>query len=164
MKKIFCFLFLILLLCGNAHAQTDRPGISRDTVYTLLDDTLYSNIGFAIIVGQKLLVGKGSEEKGWYMSMWFKSPFNWSLWLFRDAELNTSTNPSRIDAAQERENNKLKNFLHEGDSLVIKKIRKKGNKKYGYWYAVYLKDTKFPITNFICNIEVAIKTKEIIIQ
>ena len=48
--------------------------------------------------------------------------------------------------------------------FISKKIRKKGNRKYGYWYAVYLRNTAFPGTSFICNIKKAIAAKEIIIQ
>lgn len=137
---------------------------SRDTVYTLVGDTLFTNTGIRIVVGQSLTVGKGSDENGWYASMSFKSPFNWSLWLFRDKELNNSTNPSRVDAAWERERYKLRDYFYEGDSVLVKKIRKKGNKKYGYWYAVYIKTYKFPKAKFICNIKLAIKNREIIIK
>lgn len=83
---------------------------------------------------------------------------------FRDVELNNSTNPSRSNAAWERERDKLKGLLYEGDSVLVRKIKRKGNKKHGYWYVAYIRDYKFPKTNFMCNIEIAIRTKEVIIE
>ncbi|MBD3750549.1 MAG: hypothetical protein IE931_13755 [Sphingobacteriales bacterium] len=164
MKIIICILVLIIVNFPNLYAQSDRFNPSKDNVYNLLNDTLFTNRGIRIIVGQKLIVGKGSDKNGWYSSMQFRSPFNWSIWLFRDMELNNSTNPSKVDAEQERERDSLRDFFHEGDSVLVKKIKRKGNKKYGYWYVLYLKTLKFPKANFICNINLAIKKKEIIIE
>lgn len=163
MKKALLFLWCITMLV-TVKAQPAKDTILSGSSYTFFGDTLITNTGAKIIAGQYLLVGKGSGKNGWYEHISFKSAFAWPVWLFRDMELETaySTYPNTVDASIVRERDKVKEYLNEGDSLLIKKIRKKGNRKRGYWYAVYLKDTQFLGPGFICNIEPAINSKEVI--
>ena len=155
----------MVLLMGFVTVQAQQNGFEMpgDTTYTLTNDSLFTNTGLSIVVGQRIIAGEATGINGWYKSIGFKSPFNWSLWLFRDIELKT-TYENRDDPTQDRKNDKLKDALHAGDLLLVTKIKKKGNKRRGYVYVVYFRNTTFPVTNFFCNIQLAIKTKELIIQ
>lgn len=164
MKIIFCFLLVISTITVNLFAQAETLANTIKTVDSFFGDTLQFNTGQKIVIGQKLMVGKGSDDNGWYSSMQFKNPFNWSLLLFRNAQSSNNPNSGKVDIAQEYERNKLRDFFYEGDSVLVEKIKREGNKKNGFWYIVYLKTCKFPKAKFICNIELAVKNKEIIIE
>jgi hypothetical protein len=131
------------------------------TSYRLINDTLFANNAIRFFIGQKLQAGRGAGQNGWYEQIGFKSPLNWSLLLFHDSEIKNSYSNSGTPEV-DRQNDKLKGLLNIGDTLSVINIKKRGSKRYGYWYYVILKQTKFPHTNFNCNIELAIKNKEIV--
>lgn len=154
MKNVF-LLFIILLGSLKNYAQSDTA------LTKLSGDTLYIGTGHKITVGQKIIVGKGSEDNGWYKSIRFKSSFASPIWLFKNSELDNKYQ-YQPDAEQRRENDKVMQSFSPNDSLTVVKIKRKGNKHSGYWYSVILQGIAFPKTKFDCNIEMAIKHREIL--
>ncbi|MFZ5978012.1 MAG: hypothetical protein GTN67_05915 [Hydrotalea flava] len=128
------------------------------------NDTIILSKNKIITVGSILYIGKGSDTLyGWYNHISFKSPFNWSLWLFRDAELESYKNNYPYDASVSREHDKLLGYIHKGDSVMVKKIKVRKTKKYGIWYILTLKDYKFPKTKYQCFLLEALNSHEIFI-
>ena len=161
MEKIFT-LFFTMIFFLNLGAQTTVIKSSSDTLYHFKNDSLFISADSVITLGQKLIVGEGSGENGWYKSIGFKSAFAWPLWLFRSSELDNTY--YQQDGESIRELDKVKNYLSPHQELEVMKIRKKGNKRRGYTYIVYLRNKSFPGLNFSCNIKLALKTKEIFMQ
>lgn len=126
-------------------------------------DTLISGSGSQIVVGQRVKIGKGSGENGWYKSIGLKSAASWLLLLFHDTEIKNQYAYSG-DPEQERENDKVRDYLREGDSLLVTKIKRSGNKKHGYNFMIFLRDGKFPAINYRCNVQIASDTGEIILE
>lgn len=151
MKKAVALLFILLSL--NAESQINS--------YRLKNDSLFISGDSVITIGQKLIVGKGSDENGWYKSMRFKSAFAWPIWLFRDSELKNEYYQG--DGSYIRERDKVKEYLTPQKALKVTKIKKKGNRRRGYTYIVYLRDKSFPALSFYCNIKSALETQEILI-
>ena len=167
MKRITTLTALLLITCfqllfSNTKAQTTPTKSSSDTLYSLKNDSLFISDDSIITVGQKLVVGKGSDENGWYTSMRFKSAFAWPLWLFRSSELDNEYD--KHDGVYIRERDKVKSSLGPGVVLQVIKIKKEGNKRRGYSYIVYLKDKRFGGSKYFCNIKLALATKEIGMQ
>jgi hypothetical protein len=164
-QKAILILLLITclqLLFINTKAQTTATKNSSDTLYSFKNDSLFISDDSIITIGQKLVVGKGSDQNGWYRSMRFKSAFAWPLWLFRSSELNNEYDEP--DGTYIRERDKVKSSLAPGVVLEVIKIKKQGNKRRGYSYIVYLKDKRFAGSKYFCNIKLALATKEIGMQ
>jgi len=160
-----CLFLLVLILARgvvSAQGQGWSQSSGNDTLYTLDGDTLRTNAGFQFYVGQKLVVGKGSGENGWYYSIGFRSANAWPLLLFHDLEMNNEYKYQN-DGEQARENDKVRSSLDSGQIAVVTKIRKAGGKKHGYWYWVLFKAKGSPGVRFRCNIGAAIRTKEILL-
>ena len=161
----FSILFLLLLCCGNnVNAQILENAIEPERSSIIITgDTLKISTGITIIRGQRIRIGEASGENGWYQSIGFKSPASWAVLLFHDTEINNqyqgTNNPEQV-----RENDKVKSYLKEGDSLLVTKIKRMGNNRKGYWYWVFLRDTRFPVINYRCNLETAITTREILVE
>ena len=154
------FILLVTLLSISAKAQ-NIPNIDSSGIHFIYtNDSLFISKTSVITVGQKLIVGKGSDKNGWYQSMQFKSAFAWPIWLFRNSELNNKY--YQQDASYIRGRDKVKNYLSPQETLEITKIKKEGNKRRGYTYIVYLRNKSFPGLNFYCNIKLALETKEIL--
>ncbi len=159
MNKIIILIFTILPLCSTS--QTRKVQHSSDSLYAFRNDSLFISPDSIITIGQKLKIGNGSDENGWYESIGFKSAFAWPLWLFRNSELeNVYDKP---DGAYIREREKVKSYLSPGEDLVVIKIKKKGNRRRGFAYIVYLRNRSFPGLNFFCNIKLGLETKEILL-
>ncbi|WP_298300079.1 hypothetical protein [Hydrotalea sp.] len=154
---------LFLMQYFHCFSQTRSETIYPGTSYHLENDTLMTNSGFKIYEGLTLEAGNGSGANGIYQQIRFKTPLNASLLLFHDAEINT-TYAYRSNPEIDRQNDKLKELLNKGDILSVKKMMKRGNKKFGYWYYLILKQRKAPHTKFVCNIELAVNSKEILLQ
>lgn len=158
-----CLITLFLIQYFHCFSQTKKGAIYPSTSYHLDNDTLITDFGFKIYEGLTLKAGNGSGVNAIYQQIRFKTQLNSSLLLFHDAEIKTTyanSNNPEID----RQNDKLKELLHYGDRLVVKKITQKGNKKFGYWYYLILKRTKAPHTKLVCNIELAVNCKEILFK
>ncbi len=161
---MFRICLVIIILCPFVcFSQTRRETIYPSTSYREENDTLITDSGFKIYEGLTLQVGSGSGVNGIYQQIRFKTQLNANLLLFHDAEMKT-TYLNRVNPEFARQNDKLKELLHYGDRLVVKKITKKGNKKFGYWYYLILKRTNAPHTKLVCNIELAVNCKEIFFQ
>src|SRR5258708_6984477 len=106
------FLCLFLLVPGvrTVHAQEGNTPPAQGIIYTLANDTLYTNAGFQIFVGQQIIIGKGSGQNGWYQSIGFRSGAAWPLLLFYNTELKVTYNEP--DGTQIRENDKVKESLY----------------------------------------------------
>jgi hypothetical protein len=159
------FLSLTLFVCIALHAvaQTDSTSVGRDTTYTLVGNILSTNHGFKIVVGQPIIIGKASDEHGWYHTITFKNPTAWPLLLFRDIELSQSVD-YQTDASI-RERDKIKDSLPKGDTLTITKIKRFGKKGSGkYWYVVWMRrDMGLLSLNFRCYITDAIRLGEVVL-
>ncbi|RTL47439.1 MAG: hypothetical protein EKK39_14315 [Sphingobacteriales bacterium] len=129
------------------------------------NDTIILSNNSIITINQTLYIGKGSDTVyGWYNYISFKSPFNWSLWLFRNSEEESYRSNYPYGASVSREHDKLLGFIHKGDSVTVKKIKVKKTKKYGTWYILTLKDCKFPKTKYECFLKEALNTHEILVK
>ncbi|RTL52777.1 MAG: hypothetical protein EKK39_06255 [Sphingobacteriales bacterium] len=160
---MFRICLITLFLCPFfCFSQTRSETIYPSTSYRLENDTLITNTGYKIYEGLTLQVGSGSGINGIYQQIRFKTQLNAYLLLFHDAEMKT-TYLNRVNPEFDRQNDILKELLHYGDRLVVKRITKKGNKKFGYWFYLLLKRTQAPHTKVVCNIELAVNSKEILL-
>jgi hypothetical protein len=156
---LFC---LLATFNESLHAQTDTSKMVSDTIYALIGDTLFTNKNFKLYVGQQLLSGSASGENGWYRTITFKSGASWPVLLWDKME--TKNNVDYQLDPQLRVNDKVKEYLNPGEVLTVKKIKRNGNKRYGYWYIVFLKTTDFPTIKFRAWVADALIKKELMIQ
>lgn len=162
--KLTILLFIVFFRISAGRSFTSSKKVV-DTTFTFKNDTLFSNVGFKIFVGQKLIVGKGSEDHGRYQTLIFRSPAAISLLLFRKTEL--ANDPEyRLDPPL-RDQDKVKEYLTVGKSLIVTKIKLKGNEMQLHHYLLYLSDGEASslVNKFTCaDFEYAIKLKELLIQ
>ncbi len=155
-------IILLIVLCSfyNANCQEINSDIHKsDTTFTLVGDTLYSNKGFNLYIGQKVIAGHGSDENGWYRYVRFKSAFTWEKWLFRDMEINNNMEYQSDES--KRDQDKIKEYFPSGDTLVIKKIIKGHRKFIGTYYNLVMKPKSSLQSKFNCNIPEALNSKEL---
>jgi hypothetical protein len=164
MKKNILYVgLLILLRCHSlVYGQSQQP-VVLDTATTLFmqNDTLVSNKGFSIFIGQKLVAGKGSDEKGRYKYVLFKSSLNWPSLMFRD--LAFKNNDEYKYNPQDWESDQVLSFLSVGDTLTVNKIKQRGNKRKGIVFLVTLKSKRPLAPLFQCILPKALDAKEILI-
>ena len=160
--KTVIFLCVFLVISNRLLAQNSSDSANANTSFILKNDTLQNSTGTKLFVSQKLIAGKGSGENGWYHSIGFKSDFNLPVLLNQNIE--TLNNLEYQSDPQKRINDKVTEFLVPGDTLVITKIKKTGNRRFGYWYIAYLKTKQIPFTKFKSDIITSLKLKEILIQ
>lgn len=106
-------IILLVVLCSFYKAncqELNSDNHKSDTTFTLLGDTLYSNMGFILYVGQKVIAGHGSSQNGWYNSIDFKSAFTWEKWLYRDMEIKNKMEYQSDESKRDRD--KVKNIFH----------------------------------------------------
>ena len=152
------FLLVVLSSFYKAYSQNSKTDINRtDTTFTLVGDTLFSNKGFNLYVGMKVIAGNGSDENGWYRYVRFNSAFTWEKWLFRDLEMKNNSEYKTDES--KRELDKVKEFFPSGDTLEIKKIIKSRKKSIGTY--LILKPKSSFQSNFKCFISEAINSKEL---
>ena len=163
--KLAFNLFLVFILFSKISLAKNLKSSKRlaDTILTFQNDTLFSNVGFKIFIGQKLTIGKGSDD-GRYQTMSFKSPFALPTLLNRNLDIKNNieyqNNPSL------RDQDKVKESLNIGQPLIVTKIKSTGNTKRGFHYILYLATGTSSFSNkFICgDISYALKLKELLIQ
>jgi hypothetical protein len=157
------FLSLSFFVCIGlpAVAQPDSTTIKQDTTYTLVGDTLFTNQGFKIVVGQPIIIGTASGEQGWYQTITFKNPTAWPLLLFRDLELSQNLDYQLDESIREKD--KIKDLLAKGDTLQVTKIKRLGRNRSGnHWYIVSMRlDQGLLSLNFRCYITGAIRLGEV---
>ncbi|HSZ85991.1 MAG TPA: hypothetical protein VK787_08160 [Puia sp.] len=135
--QTICLLWSSIPLIAFGQSATDSV-IQGDTTFTLKNDTLFTNSGFNIFTGQKLLIGKASDQKGHYQSISFKSSLAFPLLFLRDTEIKNNVD-YQLDPT-ERDKDKVKETLIPGQFLIVKKIKSIAKKKKWHYYLVYLYD------------------------
>jgi len=160
--KIIIYYFLTLYPFYCLSQNIDKTDTTKriDTTYFLQSDTLFSNAGFYIFIGQKLYAGKGSQEDDCYQTISFKSFLAFPLWFMRQKEIENNyeyqSDPSRRDA------DKVKETLSDGKELIVTEIKRKKGPKGTHWYQIFLKDTEKILSyKYSCSIVDAIRLKEI---
>ncbi len=126
-----------MLLCTGAYAvaQDESSSANNDTTYILAGDTLFTNQDFRVFVGQPVIIGNASGERGWYNTISFKSGASWPLLFMQKAEIRQDPE-YQLDPSV-RENDKVRDYLSPGDTLIVTKIKRFGRKRFGnYWYVV----------------------------
>jgi len=159
--KMRILFFFLAMSINFVYGQIDSLQENPDTSFNLVGDTLFTNHDLKMFVGQKLIVGKGSEENELYKTIGFKSAASWPVWLWQDAE--TKINYEYQADPQKRINDKVKQYLSPGDTVIIKRIKRNSNKHTGHWYTAFLKTKGFPGISLRSNIVNAIRTKELLI-
>ena len=153
MKSIFAIVPLVLSMYS----------IAQDTTYTLQGDALFTNAGFSFYKGQTLVAGKGSDKNGWYRSIGFKGAIQLPILVNHNSDMKNYYNGSDREEISTRD--QVKRSLYPGtNKLKVYKVKRDGNKKLGYWYVIYLKNEEFPGTKYICTVEKAVRTGEIMLD
>jgi hypothetical protein len=159
------FVSLSFFACAGppSEAQSDTTAISADTTYTMAGNTLSTNQGFKIVVGQPIIIGEASGEQGWYRSITFKSPAAWPVLLFREQELSQNLDYQLDESIRDKD--KVKGLLAKGDTLTVVKIKRFDNKRAGnQWYVVLMRLGQGLLSvNFRCYIMDAIRLGEVIL-
>ena len=152
---------IIRTIISHEVVQKDTVSKFDDAVYTLVGDTLFSNKDFKIFTGQKLFVGNGTSDNGWYKTISFNSVIDWfSITLAVLGTQNTETQEEK----EFRINNSVRESMHNEGTLYVKSIKKNGNTRRGFWYSVILKSRPgVPNTNYRCNLQEALKSGEIVL-
>lgn len=158
-KYLFTILTVVFSI-SSSRGQAISPAIESDKQWRLDGDTLYFGSGQIVYLGENLIVGKGTGTNGWFHTIGFKSDFSWPIWFMRDTELKYNydyqTDP------QKRVNDKVRGYLQESDTLIIKKLKKEGNKQSGYWVTAILTSSKFPKIKYRSDIIQSLVQKELV--
>jgi hypothetical protein len=157
-----CLLYMLSFQTVSGQSPVD-PVKEGDTTFILRDDTLFSNKGFYIFVGQHLIAGKGSDEDGHYRAIGFKSAAAFPLLFLRDAEMKNNVDYQNDPSIRDRD--KVREYLDSGRSLIVRKIKSMGGKKKWHYYLVFLSDGTSSLSlNYRCDIATALRRKEILIE
>ena len=113
-------LCLIVVATNTAFGQTNNETLVKDDMtFELKNDTLYSNTGLKLFVGQQLIIGNASGDGGQFRSIIStKAAIVPSIWGQDKRYENAIEN--YVDSKKNKE--KLRQFLVTGNSLVIKGI------------------------------------------
>lgn len=152
-----------LILVMVTLSSYGKSKVITDTTFVFKNDTLISNIGFKIFVGQKLTIGKGSVD-GRYQTISFKSPFALPILLNRNLDIKNNIEYQNDPSL--RDQDKVKEYLNIGQFLIVTKIKSAGNAKRGYHYVLYLIAGENSLSyKYICDdIDYALKLKELLTQ
>ena len=151
----------LLLLSYGCVQPLSESILLNNAPYTLLGDTLFHRENFKIFPEQKLISGEGSGENGWYKAITFKNPANWANLLWRDMEIENNVDYQFDEGIRDKD--KVKAYLNPGDTLVVTKIEKLGNRKSGYWYVVNMRQGQGLLSlQYRCYIAEAIESGEIL--
>lgn len=152
---------LAIFFCKTAYAQDEPSSAKNDTTYTLAGDTLFTNQDFKVFVGQPLIIGKASGERGWYNTIRFKTGASWPLLFMQKTEIRQDPE-YQLDPSV-REKDKVRDYLSSGDTLVVTKIKKFGRKRFGnYWYMVTIVQKQGVLSlNFRCDLINAVRLGEV---
>ena len=125
--------------------------------FELKNDTLFSNTGLKIFIGQKLIAGNASGEGEYYRSIISKdAAIVPSIWG-QDTRFDNAIE-NHVNKKKSRE--KVKKSIIPGSLLTIKRIRfSKTGKPYFYLVSIS-SDTD----DFSCDIKLALILKELLLQ
>lgn len=152
-------IFLILATCTIQKVSPQSP----NSLVQHIGDTLFIQPDKKIVAGQKLRIGKGSYERGWFHYISFKNYGSLPLLFNRKFNLQYEYS-ARSDPEQERTNDLVKTYLEPGDSVIIKKLKLRKGKNEPDWYRAILITKKFQRLRFYTNIVKAIETNELLVQ
>ena len=158
--KLVTVFYILIPVYKSVNGQTTIPIEVPDTTYTLIGDTLFTDKGFKFYKGQILKVGNGSGENGWFNTITFRSGASWPLLLWK--KMDEKDPDYQLDPSIRIKDN-VKLYLNPGSMVKIKKFKRYGKARWGYWYKLILHTTEFPRITFTANIPDAIRTKELII-
>ena len=162
MRKII-FLFIVLCSFLTAKSVTAPLLISNYKTKKLnISDTIITNKGFTIYVGQKLIVGKGTGLNGRYVAIGFKTPVNFTNLFLRETDI--AHNPEYKLDPSAREKDKVKESLVIGSIVTINKLIINGNNKKGHSYVIYFKGDDTNSNNYRSFIDEAIPMGELSFQ
>ena len=163
-SQLFSICLLCILTFHTVFGQSPIDSVKEgDTTFIFRDDTLFSNKGFYIFVGQHLIAGKGSDEDGHYQTIGFKSAAAVPLLFLRNAEIKN--NVDYQSDPSERDRDKVREYLDSGRSLIVTKIKSMGRKKNWHYYLVFLSDGTSSLSlNYRCDIAMALRRKELLIE
>lgn len=120
------------------------------------DDTLFSNTGLKLFVGQRLIIGKPSGEDGNFRSINHNSaalvPSIWGQDTRYPYAIENHVN-------KKKSKEKVKKNLVPGNSVVINKIGYLKTGKPYFYAASFLSDTE----GFYCDIKLALILKELLL-
>ena len=140
------------------HAQTNTDSlINGRMTFEFKNDTLFSNTGLKLFVGQKLVIGNASGEAGQYRSIISKkAAIVPSIWGQDKRFENAIEN--YVDSKKNKE--KVKTSLIPHNLLTIRGI---GFSKTGkpYFYIVSLSSDS---DGYSCDIKLALLLKELLLQ
>lgn len=150
--------YLIVLFSNSVYGQINTDSLINGAMtLELKNDTLFSNTGFKIFVGQKLSIGNAAGEGGYYRSVISKDaaivPSIWRQDMRFENAIENHVN-------KKKSMEKVKKSLIPGNNLTIKKIRfSKTGKPYFYLVSIST-DTD----DFSCDIKLALILKEFLLQ
>ena len=157
---LLLWIFSFRAASGQSIVDSLKEG---DTTFLFRDDTLFSNKGFKIFVGQHLIAGKGSDEEGRYRTIGFKSAFAFPVWFMRDAEINNNASYQNDPSLRDRD--KVREYLDSGRTLIVRKIKSESRKKKWHYYLVFLSDDAHSFSmKYRCDITTALRRKEILLE
>ena len=154
----FYFLFFVLLFSCSLNGQTNSDKlINKDALFELKGDTLFSNTGFKIFVGQKLIVGKATGNEGLFRSIISKkAAIVPSIWGQDKRYENAIENI--VDSKKNKQ--KVKDSLTSGKELTIKKIMLSKTGKPHFYMVRLLSDTD----EYNCDIKLSLILNELLLK
>lgn len=154
----FYFLFLILLCSRSLNGQTNPDTlINKDAIFELKGDTLFSNTGLKIFVGQKLIVGKATGNEGLFRSIISKkAAIVPSIWGQDKRYENAIENI--VDSKKNKQ--KVKDSLTSGKVLTIKRMILSKTGKPHFFMVRLSSDTD----EYNCDIKLSLILNELLLQ
>jgi hypothetical protein len=160
MKKLTIVLasFFSVFYCHSAFGQTSADSsIDDQMTFELRHDTLVSNTGLKLFVGQKLMIGNAAGQAGQYRSI-----------ISRKAALVPSIwgQDPRYDYAIEhyvasrKDKEKVKKSLIPGNLLAIKAIGLSTTAKPHFYMVALASDSDV----YKCDIRLALLVKELLLE
>ncbi len=149
------FVFLVFCCC-SAHAQRNYNLISADMVFELKNDTLFSNTGLKIFVGQKFILGEAAGANGYRSIISKKTAIVPSIW----GQNKNYENAIENHVQPKKETAKLKVDLVPGIAMSVKKIYLDRTGK-PHFYCIWLLSKK---DNYRCDIKLALQLKELLLE
>src|SRR5882757_6170693 len=155
---VFLASFFIVFFCSSVIGQTNTDLLINDRMtLELKNDTLFSDTGLKIFIGQKLTIGNAAGEEGRYRSIISKkAAIVPSIWG-QDRRFENAIE-NYVDSKKNKE--KVKKSLIPGNLLTVKEI---GFSKAGkpHFYIVYLASDS---DGYNCDIKLALILKELLLQ
>jgi hypothetical protein len=151
---LFFIAFSSVLLYGQTKADTL---INNDLTFELKNDTLFSNTGLKLFIGQKLIIGNAAKGSGQYRSIISRKAAIVPTIFSRDTRYENAIE-NYVDTKKNKE--KVKQSLIPGTLVMIKKISLWSNSKPRFFLAYLSSD----LDAYSCDIKLALILKELLLQ